>query len=298
MATMQSDPIIFVVGETASGKSQLALHLAQLCNGEIISADALAVYRKCDIGTAKPNAEELASVPHHCINCFDPDQHCDVSHWYDLAEQARCDILQRGRIPIVAGGSPLYTKSMLEGLSTGAPRDPEIRDQLQAEYDRIGGEAMLARLNEVDPTYASERHANDAKRIIRALEVYQLTGQPFSSFHTTDGKRRPELSTLIIGLRWDKELIHRRINARVKHMIANGLVDEVASLQAAMCLEAAQGVGYKEIIGYLNREYDLDHAQYLVQRNTRQLAKQQRTWYKRWRDIRWIETDRQLNHAI
>ena len=193
-----------VLGATASGKSSLAIALAQALNGEVISADSMAVYRGMDIGTAKPTADEQAAAPHHLIDVFDPEHHCDVQHWLDLADEAAHDITSRGKQPIIAGGSPLYTKAFLEGLSAGTPRDPVVREQLEAEYSERGGEAMLAELAAVDPEYASERHPNDQRRIVRALEVHRISGKPFSSFHTTDGIRRDTWTTTMIGLRWDK----------------------------------------------------------------------------------------------
>lgn len=284
-------PVVLVIGPTASGKTALAVSLAKKYNGEIISADAMAVYRGMTIGTAKPTEEERQGIPHHCLDCFDPHERCDVSHWLALADAAAADIQARGKVPFIAGGSPLYTKAYLEGLSAGPPRDEAVREQLREEYLDKGGEAMLERLKEVDPDYAAERHANDERRIVRALEVHQLTGKAYSSFHVTDGTRRDHIRTLQIGLRWDKEVLHRRINARAKAMFANGLEDEVRSVQDQLSDEARQAVGYKEVIAYFDKAYNRDHAIYQVQRRSRILAKQQTNWYRRFRDIHWIPGD-------
>ena len=284
-------PLILVVGPTASGKSALAATLAERLGGEVVSADAMAVYRGMDIGTAKPNAEELARAPHHLVSCFAPDDRCDVSRWLGLADAAIADIHARGRAVIVAGGSPLYTKALLEGLSAGAPRDEAVRDELNARYAREGAEALFAELSRIDPTYAAQRHANDQQRVVRALEVHRLTGRPYSSFHTTDGVRRADYRTLSIGLVWDRERLHQRINRRVKDLFAAGLVDEVRALQSQLCAEALQAVGYKEVIGFLRGEYDLERARYLVARNSRHLAKHQLTWYRRFRDVLWLPGD-------
>lgn len=285
-------PLILVLGPTASGKSALAAALAAQLGGEVISADAMAVYRDMDVGTAKPDTVTLAQVPHHLISIIDPAERCDVQRWLTLAEQVLADIRARGRLPIVAGGSPLYTKALLEGLSAGAPRDEAVRGALDARYATDGGEAMLAELARVDPVYARDRHANDQRRIVRALEVWQLTGMAYSAHHTTDGVRRSDLRPLLLGLKWDKEALHRRINRRVKDMFANGLVEEVGRLAPRLSPEAAQAVGYKEILALLSgTPFDLETAIYHVSRNTRNLAKHQLTWYRRFTDIRWLAGD-------
>lgn len=282
-------PLVCVLGPTASGKSGLALALAAACNGEIVSADALAVYREMDIGTAKPSAEELALVPHHCVNVFDPSESCDAQSWLDLAEAAVVDIHSRGKLPILAGGTPLYFKLLVEGISAGPPKDTKIRSNLEQRYREEGADKLFAELKDIDPEYAANRHPNDAKRIIRALEVYQISGKPYSSFHTTDGTRRACWRTLLLGLRWDKEQLHSRINLRAKEMFNAGLLDEVRSLQDRLSKQARDGVGYKEVIGHFKGEYDLAHALYLVRRHTRLLAKHQKTWYRRFHDIQWLE---------
>lgn len=282
-------PLICVVGPTASGKTSLAVHLAQCFDGEVVSADALAVYRQMDIGTAKPSATERQGVPHHCIDVLDPSDSCDAQRWLNMAEDAIMDIHARSKRVIVAGGTPLYLKLLLEGISAGPPKDVRIRSQLEHRYHNDGKDLLFAELQRVDPEYASERHPNDMKRIVRALEVYEITGKPYSSFHTTDGTRRSCWRTLLLGLRWQKEALHQRINARSRWMFQNGLVDEVERLLPIMSKQARDGVGYKEVIGYLKHSHDLKHACYLVQRNTRLLAKHQITWYRRFRDIRWLD---------
>ncbi len=284
-------PIVLVLGPTASGKTALALALAREFAGEIVSADAMAVYRGLDIGTAKPSAAELAAAPHHLISCLEPDDRCDVSRWLGLAESALAGIAARGRLAIVAGGSPMYAKALLEGLSAGAPRDEAVRAQLAARYDREGGEALHRELERIDPAYAAQRHANDRKRIVRALEVHQLTGQPFSSFHTTDGVRRADLRPLLLGLDWDRAVLHRRIAARAEAMFAAGLVDEVRALAPCLSAEARQAVGYKEVLDMLAGTYDQARALELVTRNSRRLAKHQLTWYRGWSDLRWLPGD-------
>lgn len=284
-------PIVVVLGPTASGKSALAVALAQRFAGEIVSADAFAVYRGMDVGTAKPSMAEQQGVPHHLISVLEPSDRCDVQRWLELAEQAINGISARGHLPIVAGGTPLYVKALLEGLSAGAPRDPAVRGALEARYQREGGEALFAELQRVDPVYAADRHPNDKRRLVRALEVHALTGQPYSSFHTTDGIRRTDIAPLLIGLEWPREQVYARINARAAAMFGQGLVDEVRSLADRLSPEAAQAVGYKEVLAHLRGEYDLARALTLVQQKSRNLAKHQMTWYRGWSDIRWLVGD-------
>lgn len=284
-------PLVLVLGPTASGKSWLAAHLAAQLDGEVVSADAMAVYRGMDIGTAKPAAAELALAPHHLISVLEPGDRCDVSRWLTLAEAAIAGIHQRGRVAVVCGGSPLYTKALLEGLSAGAPRDPAVREALNRRYQQEGAEALFAELARIDPQYAAQRHANDQVRVVRALEVHALTGRAYSSFHTTDGVRRACYRSLLLGLRWERETLHRRINARAKALFAAGLVEEVRALGPHLSPEARAAVGYKEVLDHLAGAYALDQALELVKRHSRHLAKHQLTWYRRFNDIVWLPGD-------
>ncbi len=284
-------PLIVILGPTASGKSALAVALAKAFAGEVVSADACAVYRGMDIGTAKITDAEQQGIPHHVVSVLEPSDRCDASRWLALAEDAITGIRTRGHLPIIAGGTPLYVKALLEGLSAGAPRDSAVRSALDARYAQEGGEALFAELQRVDPLYAVERHPNDQRRIVRALEVHALTGQPYSSFHTTDGVRRTDLAPLLLGLEWPRAAIYARIDARAVAMYDQGLVEEVRSLAPHLSPEAAQAVGYKEVLAYLRGETSLARALELVQQKSRNLAKHQMTWYRGWADIRWIPGD-------
>ena len=288
-------PLLCICGETASGKTGLAVALARRLQQRgtevgICSSDALAVYQHLDIGTAKPTLEERAGIPHDGLDIAAPNESCNVTDWLSHAEQRIRQRHANGGVTILVGGSPLYLKALLEGLSAGPPKDDAVRQQLMTEYDADPA-AFFRRVQQADPEYAAQRHPNDGKRLIRALEVFQLTGKPFSSFHTTDGHRRDDWRSCLIGLRWDKEILHNRINARVKIMFANGLLEEVRRLRPQLGSEAAQGVGYKEVIAHLDGEYDLEHAIYQVSKNTRRLAKHQRTWYRRFTDMHWLPGD-------
>ena len=281
-------PLVFVLGPTASGKSALAAALAQQLGGEVVSADAFAVYRGMDIGTAKPTAQERAAVPHHLIDVFEPEEACNGSRWFALAEAAVQDIHARGRVPVVAGGTPLYAKLLLEGVSAGAPRDEGVRAALQARWD-ADPLALFSELQRVDPAYAAERHPNDARRVVRALEVFALTGRSYSSFHTTDGIRRTDLRPLLLGLEWERSEIYRRIEARAAAMFAAGLVAEVTALAPRLSAEARQAVGYKEVLAYLDGQLTVAQAEAKVAQKSRNLAKHQLTWYRGWPDIEWLQ---------
>lgn len=278
-------PVLFVLGPTASGKSALAIALAQRLGGEVISADAMAVYRGLDVLTAKPTLAERQGVPHHLLDWCEPEEVCSLDRWFRAADAALHDIHARGRLPVVAGGSPLFTKTLWEGISAGAPRDPALRAALEARYAQEGGPALLAALAAVDPVYASARHPNDARRIIRALEVHTLTGQPYSSFHTTDGGQRPDLAPVKLVLDWPRAILHARIAQRVDTMFAHGLVDEVTRLRSRLSPEAAQAVGFKELLPYLDGKITLTQARDDVLAGTRGLARHQLTWYRRFPDL-------------
>jgi tRNA dimethylallyltransferase len=284
-------PLVVILGPTAAGKSALAVALALRLGGEVVSADAMAVYRGMDLGTAKPTEVERQGVPHHCLSALEPEDHCDATRWLELAETALTGIRDRGHRAIVAGGTPLYVKALLEGLSTGAPRDAAVRAELAERYEREGAAVLFAELQRVDPTYAAAHHPNDRLRVVRALEVWRLTGRAFSSFHTTDGVRRTDVSPLLLGLRWPREELYRRIDRRTLALFAHGLIDEVKSLRHRLSPEARQAVGYKEVIAHLDGAIDLAESERQVARNSRHLAKHQLTWYRRWDDLRWLPGD-------
>jgi tRNA dimethylallyltransferase len=191
---------------------------------------------------------------------------------------------------VVAGGTPLYTKLLIEGISAGPPRDETLRAELQAAY-RADPAAVWSELERADPTYAAGRHRNDERRIVRALEVFRLTGKPYSSFHTTDGQRRADLRPLLIGLHWERPVLHQRIAQRTREIFARGLVDEVRRLRPRLSREALQAVGYKEVCALLDGACSLAACVAAVEAGTRQLAKHQLTWYRRFADIRWIPGD-------
>jgi tRNA dimethylallyltransferase len=306
MKAQQISPKILVIcGPTASGKSDLALRLAERLDGEIINADSMQVYRGMDIGTAKPSVEERAHISHHLIDIVNPDQSFSVADFADAADAAVIDIHARGKRAIVAGGTGLYIRSLLKGLVDSPAGTEEIRSELHAEAEQRGNEAMLEELRRVDPELAERMHSNNLVRIIRALEVFRQTGIPLSRYQQEHGFSRQRYYSLQIGIDVVRPLLYSRIEQRVDHMIAEGLQSEVQNLLERGCrpdLKAMRAIGYKEMTAFLAGEYDFDEAIRLIKRNTRHYAKRQLTWFKADQDILWLEYpakfDTILKHAI
>ena len=282
----------FLVGCTASGKSSLGVELAGRLGGEIISIDSMKVYRGMDIGTAKPSASVRATVPHHLVDVVDPWDDFSVAQYVALADSAVASIHERGRRIFVVGGTPLYIKALSEGLFEGPGADVQTRERLQHLAAERGTPALHERLQQVDPVAAGRIHRNDLRRLVRALEVFELTGRPISALQEQWDRERQRYDCRFFGLRWSKEDLHLRIKERVARMIDRGLVDEVCrllSLDRPLSTAARQAVGYAEIIEHLAGRTELDYAIEQIKINTRQLAKAQRTWLRRFRAIQWID---------
>lgn len=286
--------MILILGVTASGKGRLGFELAKAINGEIISIDSMKVYRRMDIGTAKPSLERRNTIKHHLVDVVEPSDPFSVDRFLEMTEQAKQQITAAGKTPICVGGTAMYTKAMLYGIFQGPGSDQAIRDKLKAQVESVGLAPLHIRLTEVDPTAAQRIHPNDEKRIIRALEVFELTGKPISSFQS-QFDAEPDLSGwTIIGLRREKDIASKRINARVKKMITDGLVAEVESLLAQdkpLSKQAACAIGYAEIIDHLNGNMTLDEATERIKINTRRLAKGQRTWFKTFKSVNWLDLE-------
>ena len=292
--------IFVILGPTASGKTALALAVAERIEAEILSVDSMQVYRGMDVGTAKPSADERRWVRHHLIDVVDPTEPFAVSRFVEQADAVIADAAARG-VPLVAtGGTPRYYKALFEGLFDGPGADAAVRERLNAEPLAD----LHARLVAVDPDAAARIHANDRRRLVRALEVYELTGRPISSFQTdwTAGTHRHAATWF--GLLWDKDALNRRINARVKAMVATGWVDETRALLArhgTLSQTAAEATGYGELIEHLAGRMPLDDAVEQIKIATRQLAKRQMKWFRRWPQVKWLAGDRdvgQLAEAI
>ncbi len=289
--------------------------LARRVRGEIISVDSMKVYRRMDIGTAKPSPEVRAEIPHHLIDVVEPSAEFSVAQYVAQAEEAIADIHGRGKPIFLVGGTPLYIKALTEGLFEGPSADPEIRRRLHETAQSEGRQSLYARLQSVDPTAAGRIHPNDLRRIVRALEVFELTGRPISELQTQWDSRLPTVDCrlegaaggsriddrqsairkydcVFIGLRRQREDQNHRTNARAGRMIELGLVEEVKALIAESDPPggtARKAVGYAEIIQHLEGRLSLADATEMIKINTRQLAKAQRTWFKRFRDTLWID---------
>ncbi|MDO8302379.1 MAG: tRNA (adenosine(37)-N6)-dimethylallyltransferase MiaA [Sedimentisphaerales bacterium] len=283
---------ILILGVTASGKGKLAFEIAKIAGGEIVSIDSMKVYRRMDIGTAKPSLENRTQIPHHLIDVVEPSESFSVGRFIEFADTAIKDILARNKPVVAVGGTAMYIKALLYGLFEGAGTDETIRDQIKARIANEGLAVMHRELATVDADAAHRIHANDAKRIIRAMEVYQLTGRPISSFQQQFGSAGDVDNWVVIGLCREKTDASHRINMRVKRMIEEEFMDEVKRLLAEerpLSQQARCAIGYAEIMDHLAGKTSIDEAIELIKKNSRQLAKAQRTWFKTFRMVKWID---------
>ena len=283
--------ILAVTGPTASGKTWLAVELAKRYNGEVVSADSMQIYRRMDIGTAKPTPEEMQGVPHHMIDVADPEEDFSVARYVDMAAACVEDILARGKLPILAGGTGLYIDSLLSGRTFAAyDESSPLRSELEERFRVRGGQALLDELAQVDPETAARLHPNDAKRVVRALEVWYSTGKTITRHNEETRALPPRYSALTLYLDFERrEDMWERIDRRVDRMMADGLAEEVRSLLdsgvPARCT-AMQAIGYKEIAAALRGDGDIDLAVETVKLRSRQYAKRQRTWFRRDQEAR------------
>jgi len=286
--------MILILGVTASGKGRLAFDLAQSLGAEIISIDSMKVYRRMDIGTAKPSQEVRQRIEYHLIDIVEPSESFSVGAFRDAALGAIEQIKSRKKPVIAVGGTALYIKALLYGLFEGPGTNQQIRAELKARAQAEGLAELYSELAKIDPIAAERINPNDSKRIIRALEVHQLTGKPISSLQKQWDKRNTKDNWKIIGLRREKTEESKRINSRVKKMIDAGFVDEVKSLLAEekpLSEQARCAIGYAEIIEYLNGQISLEEATELIKKNTRRLAKNQRTWFKTFKNVHWLDIE-------
>jgi tRNA dimethylallyltransferase len=286
--------MVLILGVTASGKGRLAFDLAMSLDAEILSIDSMKVYRRMDIGTAKPPKEARKHIKYHLIDVVEPSEAFSVGTFLDLAYDTIEQIKRRKKRIIAVGGTALYIKALLYGLFEGPGADEQIRAELRARMEDEGLEQLYRQLENIDPVAAGRIGPNDSKRIIRALEVYKITGKTISSLQQQFDAERPLHNWTIIGLRREKGVENSRINKRVKRMIAAGLVDEVKSLLAEekpLSKQARCAIGYAEIIDYLNGQISLEDAPELIKKNTRRLAKNQRTWFKSFMDVNWLDIE-------
>ena len=291
-----SDPsrLIVILGPTASGKSALAMELARQLSGQILCVDSMTVYRGMNIGTAKPSPAERQEIPHHLLDVVEPDQPFTVARFVEMADA----VIASATTPLIAtGGTPLYYKSLFQGLFDGPPADLDLRQRLLDQ----GNVALHAKLQEVDPAAAARIHLNDSKRLVRALEVWELTGQPITYWQQewSTGKLRHKAT--FVGLLWDKEPLNRRINARVKGMMDASWLEEVRALltrYGTLSQTAAEATGYAELIQHTQGRMALIDAVEHTKIATRQLARKQMKWFRRFADVRWLPGDAPLAELV
>jgi tRNA dimethylallyltransferase len=286
---------IVIVGPTATGKTDAALALAEQIGGEIINADSVQVYRGLNIGSAKPDQEDQQRAPFHLLDVVAPDALFTVADWKTRAEAAIEDVFERGRQPIVCGGTGLYVRALLDDWSMAAtPADPETRLKLLTELEEQGARVLHAQLQTIDPETAARLHPNDAVRITRALEVYRVTGKPISVYQAEDRQTRPPRKAWRFGLMLPRLRLNERIERRVDAMIASGLETEVRGLLAlgyAPALGSLRSLGYREMAAYITKETDLPATIEEIKHNTRRFAKRQQTWFRADKLIHWIDVD-------
>jgi tRNA dimethylallyltransferase len=285
---------LVIVGPTASGKSAAALAVAERIQAEILSVDSMQVYRAMDIGTAKPTPAEQTRIKHHLIDLVDPSEVFTVARFVELADTP---IEQAQHLLVITGGTPLYYKALFEGLFEGPGADESIRARLR----QMSNESLRDRLLEVDPDAGAIIHLNDHKRLVRALEVYELTGKPISSFQTDWATGILRHDAVWIGLSWDREILNRRINARTKQMIEAGWLDETRRILdhfGGFSATASEATGYRELVNVIHDRQTLDEAVEQIKIATRQLARRQMKWFRRWPQIKWIAGDRPLEKIV
>lgn len=293
--------LAIVLGATGVGKSEVAIDLALRVDGEIINADSQLVYRHMDIGTAKPPLSVRQTVSHHLIDVVDPDGEFNAAVYRELALETVQQIQARGKKPVLCGGTGLYMRVLTQGLFVGPAKAPEVRNRLEQEAREKGNSFVYERLRRVDPDATHWIHPNDRYRIIRALEVFELTGKGISHWQKEHGFKESAFETLKIGLDRDRKELYDRINQRCDEMMARCLVDEVKGLvnkRYSLDLPPLQSVGYRQIGQYLRGELNLEKAVSLMKRDTRRLAKRQLTWFRADKEIQWFHPERERNKLL
>lgn len=285
---------VFIVGPTASGKTQLSIELAKRFNGEIISADSMQIYKGIHIASAAPDEEEMQGIKHHLLEFVETDVQFSVAEYVKLARDKITEVYSRGKLPIVVGGTGLYISSLLNDISfEESETDFELRDYLEKQFDELGGEVMLEKLAEFDKESAERLHPNNRRRIIRAFEVYETTGKTATELNLQSHNMDYGLNPFVIGITYDnRETLYERINKRVDIMLNNGLLEEAECAFNKNSGKAAfQAIGHKELFGYFKKEISLEEAVELLKQQTRRYAKRQLTWFRREKSINWVYPD-------
>ncbi|MFC1691933.1 tRNA (adenosine(37)-N6)-dimethylallyltransferase MiaA [Candidatus Latescibacterota bacterium] len=285
--------VVIIAGPTASGKKRLALETALRFDGEIVSADSRKVYRYLDIGTAKPAPEDRKKIPHHIIDIIDPDEHFSAGDWMHRASTVVNDIIARGRLPVISGGTGFYLTAFREGLTGGITPEYGVRENLNKELAREGPSVLYRKLASIDPARASELHEHDTVRVVRALEIFYSTGRTFTEIRENEKFSGGDYTYFTIGVNMARERLYTRINDRVDDMVSRGLVDELKSVLGrgySRDVPALDTVGYKEWFPYLDSRDSFGKCLEDVKRNTRRYAKRQLTWFRSVQDVQWIDT--------
>lgn len=289
----EKKPLIILTGPTAVGKTEISIKLAKAVNGAIISADSMQVYRHMDIGTAKIKPVEMQGIRHYLIDVLEPDEEFNITVFQKMAKAALDEIYSENKIPIIAGGTGFYIQSVLYDIAftQNDDSDKTYRDELYRIADEKGAEYLHCLLKEADADAAAAIHANNVKRVVRALEYYHQTGTQISKHNEEESKKESPYNYVYFVLNDERKELYDRIDRRVDKMFDDGLVNEVSSLKDAGYtkeLVSMQGIGYKELLSYLDGEYDLEMTKYIIKRDTRHFAKRQLTWFKRERDVTWV----------
>lgn len=288
-------PLLVIAGPTASGKTKLAVELGKIYNGEVVSADSMQIYKGMSIATARPDKEEMQGIPHHLIDFLEPDRAFSVADYVKLAAQAINDIYQRGKLPILCGGTGLYISSLIDNINfDDTVGDSDIRSKLESEARELGNHVLWERLYQVDEETALKVHENNLPRVIRALEVYQLTGVPMSQHKKNSRRESTPYDCCIIGIGFeDRQVLYDRINQRVDSMIEKGLIEEARHMYENHNMATAhQAIGYKELIPYFENRSSLDECIEKIKQETRRYAKRQLTWFRRVDGIWWVNADK------
>lgn len=290
---MKKKPLIILTGPTAVGKTNASITLAKEVGCEIISADSMQVYKRMDIGSAKISEEEMEGVKHYLVDVLEPDEEFHVVRFQTMAKQAMEEIYAKGKIPLIVGGTGFYIQALLYDIDfTESNEDTEYRLKLEALAQEKGAEYLHAMLQDVDKKAAHDIHANNIKRVIRALEFYHQTGTKISEHNEAERKKNSPYNFCYFVLTDDRDILYDRINMRVDKMFEKGLVEEVQNLKSigyTKDMVSMQGLGYKEILDYLNGETSLEEASYILKRDTRHFAKRQLTWFRREKDVIWVD---------
>ena len=288
-------PLIVLTGPTAVGKTSLSISLAKAVNGEIISADSMQVYKGMDIGSAKIRKEEMQGVTHYLVDILEPEEEFHIVKFQELAKAALEEIYAKGKIPILVGGTGFYIQAVTRDIDfTQAEQETSYREELEQFAKEKGAEYLHEKLREVDSKSAENIHANNVKRVIRALEFYHQNGTPISEHNEEQKQQTSPYNLVYFVLTAPREILYERIDRRVDQMMEEGLLEEVKSLRARGChrgMVSMQGLGYKEILAYLEGEYPLEEAVRILKRDTRHFAKRQLTWFRREQDVIWVDKE-------